>query len=71
MPYSEELRQIVEDLIRAAHLQARELERLVERIEQLTGHLGYEPEFGVVAGELTELLVRAKRLARPVTEFSP
>lgn len=64
----EPLRQIVEDLIRAQQLQAKELERLVGRIEQSVGHLGYTPEFGVVASEMSELLVRTKKLARPTVE---
>jgi hypothetical protein len=41
MPESESLRQIVEDLIAVLHLQARELEKLVERVEQVAGHLGH------------------------------
>jgi hypothetical protein len=55
---------IVEDLIRATHLLAKELERFTSRVEQSMGHLGYTPEFSVVASETAELLVRAKKLAR-------
>jgi hypothetical protein len=58
------LRPIVEDLIRATHLLAKELERLSERVEQSVGHLGYTPQFSVVASETTELLLRAKSLAQ-------
>ena len=66
----EPLRQIVEDLIRAEHLQAKGLEGLVARIEQSIGHLTHTPEFGVVASELSELLLRTKKLAQPTVEDS-
>jgi hypothetical protein len=61
----EGLRQIVEELIGALHQQARELERLVERVEQVAGHLGNAPEFGVIGSELAALHVRVKKLAAP------
>jgi len=57
------LRPIVEDLIRATHLMAKELERLVDLVEQSVSHLGYTPQFSVVASEMTELLARTKKLA--------
>jgi hypothetical protein len=50
-------------LIRATHLLAKELERLSDRVGQSVGHLGYTPEFSVVASETAELLVRVKKLA--------
>jgi hypothetical protein len=59
----EELRQVVEELTAAVHTQAKQLERLVERIEQSTGPLGLVPEFGIVAAETAALLVRLKKLA--------
>lgn len=58
---SEELRPIVEGLIRVVHQQAKELERFAERVEQVAGRLGYAPEFGVIAAELSELLVRIRK----------
>jgi hypothetical protein len=61
MPDCEELRAIVEDLIQAAHLQAKELERLVDHVQQVAGRLGYSHQFSVVASELSELLVRIKK----------
>jgi hypothetical protein len=61
------LRPIVVDLIQATHQLAKELERLASRVEQSIGHLGYTPEFSVVASETAELLVRAKTLAQPST----
>ena len=61
MPDCEELRAIVEDLIQVAHLQAKELERLVDHVQQVAGRLGYSHQFSVVASELSELLVRIKK----------
>jgi hypothetical protein len=50
-------------LIQAQHLQAKELERLVEHIEQETGHLGYQHQFSTVASSLTGLDLRLKELS--------
>ena len=61
MPDYEELRAIVEDLIQVAHLQAKELERLVDHVQQVAGRLGDSHQFSVVASELSELLVRIKK----------
>jgi hypothetical protein len=58
------LRPVVEDLIRATHLLAKELERFTDRVEQSVGHLGFTPQFSVVASETTELLARVRRFAR-------
>jgi hypothetical protein len=58
----EQLRQVVEDLIGVMHLQARELETLVERVEQVAGHLDYRHRLSVIASELSELHVRVKQL---------
>jgi hypothetical protein len=60
---SEAVRQIVEDLIGVVHRQSKELEKLVERVEQATGRLAYQHQFSVIASELSELLVRIKNLA--------
>jgi hypothetical protein len=59
----EQLRQIVEDTIEVMHLQAKELEKLVEHVEQVAGHLGYQHQFSVIASELSELHVRIKKLS--------
>ncbi len=64
----DELRQIVEELTEVIHSQAKYLERLVERIEQSTGHVNLAPEFAVVAAETAGLLVRLKKLALPATD---
>ena len=65
MAESEALHQIVEDLIGVMHLQARELGKLVERVEQVAGRLGYHNQFSVVASELSELHMRVKKLGGP------
>ncbi len=62
MPEKDELRAVVEDLIQVAHLQAKELEKLVDHVQQVAGRLGYSHQFSVVASELSELLVRVKKL---------
>jgi hypothetical protein len=62
----EPLRKVVEDLIEVMRLQTKELEKLVERVEQIAGHLAYQPQFSVVSSELSELRVRVQKLsARP------
>jgi hypothetical protein len=63
MTSNEELRQVVEDLIDVLHLQAKELEKLVDHVEQVAGRLGYQHQFSVVASELSALHVRIKKLA--------
>jgi gamma-glutamyl phosphate reductase len=59
----EQLRQILEDLVDVLHLQAKELEKLVERVEQVAGRLDPEPRFSTVVSELSELHLRVKKLA--------
>jgi hypothetical protein len=56
------LRPIVEALTRVSFQQARELERFAEHVEASAGHHGHAAEFGVLAGELSELLVRIRKL---------
>jgi hypothetical protein len=51
----ERLRKIVEDLISVMHLQAKELEDLVVRIEQVAGRLPGENRLSVIVSELSEL----------------
>jgi hypothetical protein len=57
----EELIRVVEDLIQVMHLQAKELEKLVTRVNQVT-RLDYENQLPLVASELSELHVRIKKL---------
>ncbi len=71
MSQLEPLRQAVEDLIEVMHLQARELEKLVAQVEQLTGRLSYEPQLSVVVSELSELHHRVKKLADGSGEAAP
>jgi hypothetical protein len=61
----EQLRKIVEDLIDVMHLQAKEMEKLVDHIEQATGHLGYQTQFSVIASELSELHIRIRKHGLP------
>jgi hypothetical protein len=61
----EPLREIVEDLIAALHVQAKELEKLVDHVERVAGHLGYRPQFSVIASELSELHLRIKKVSQP------
>ena len=58
----EPLRRVVEDLIEVMHVQTKDLEKLVQRVEQLAGRLDYENQLSVVASELSELHVRIKNL---------
>ncbi len=61
MASSDSLARIVADLIRVLQQQTRLLEETIARIEQTTGHLGTEAEFGVIASELAELAVRLRQ----------
>jgi hypothetical protein len=61
---------IIGELIEALHLQARELATLVEHVEQVAGHLGYQHQFSLIASELSELQVRLKKLGRPTKRAS-
>ncbi|HKI35926.1 MAG TPA: hypothetical protein VKA46_28985 [Gemmataceae bacterium] len=61
----EQLRKVVEDLVQVMHVQAKDLEKLVEHIEQGTGHLGYQHQFSVVASALSELHLRVQKLSGP------
>lgn len=53
---------IVEELIDVLHLQARELEKLISHIEQVTAHLPEASEISVVRSELSALHIRLKKL---------
>ena len=58
----EQLRKVVEDLVEAMHLQTKQLEILVERVEQVAGHLGFENRLSVIASELSEIHRRVQGL---------
>lgn len=58
----EPLRRVVEDLIDIMHVQTKDLEKLVLRVEQLAGRLDWQNQLSVVASELSELHVRIKKL---------
>jgi hypothetical protein len=62
MAQYEQLRQVVEDLVEVMHLQTKQLEQLVERVEQVAGHLGFESRLSVIASELSEIHRRVQRL---------
>jgi hypothetical protein len=64
----EQLRQVVEDLVEVMHLQTKQLEQLVERVEQVAGHLGFENRLSVIASELSEIHRRVQRLRAAPTD---
>ena len=63
MAKEESLREIVADLIAVLHLQAKELEKLVVQIEQVTDRLPGENRLSLVVSELSELKTRIQKLA--------
>jgi len=62
MVKEESLREIVADLIAVLHLQAKELEKLVVQIEQVTDRLPGENRLSLVVSELSELKTRIQKL---------
>ena len=62
MAEEESLRKIVADLIAVLHLQAKELEKLVVQIEQVTDRLPGENRLSLVVSELSELKTRIQKL---------
>ena len=62
MAKEESLREIVADLIAVLHLQAKELEKLVVQIEQVTDRLPGENRLSLVVSELSELKTRIQKL---------
>ncbi|MGB2610035.1 MAG: hypothetical protein WBC80_13750 [Isosphaeraceae bacterium] len=62
MAKEESLREIVADLIAVLHLQAKELEKLVVQIEQVTDRLPGENLLSLVVSELSELKTRIQKL---------
>lgn len=65
MEHQENLHKVVADLIDVMHLQAKELEKLVDHVQQVAGRLDYQHQFSLIASELSELHVRAQKLASP------
>jgi hypothetical protein len=57
----EELAAVVDELIEVLHLQARELERLIARVGQVTVRLPEESEIAVIRSALTGLHQRMKK----------
>ncbi len=55
MVSNERLAEIVESLIEVLHLEAKEIEKLVTRVEQVAGRLPGENQFSLVVSELSEL----------------
>jgi len=62
MAEEESLREIVADLIAVLHLQAKELEKLVVQIEQVTDRLPGENRLSLVVSELSVLKTRIQKL---------
>jgi hypothetical protein len=58
----EELAAVVDELIEVLHLQARELEKLIAHVEQVTVRLPEENELAVIRSALTGLHQRIKKL---------
>lgn len=58
----EQLAAVVEELVQVLQLQARELERLIAHVEQVTTRLPEANELSVVRSELAALHVRIKKL---------
>jgi hypothetical protein len=58
----EQLAAVVEELIGVLQVQARDLERLIAHVEQVTTRLPQASELSVVRSELAALHVRIKKL---------
>jgi hypothetical protein len=58
----EELATVVDELIQVLHLQAKELERLIAHVEQVTVSLPEESEMSVIRSSLSGLHLRIKQL---------
>ena len=71
MTKTEALQKIVDDLIEVMHLQARELEKLVTHIEQVTTRLPEAHRFSLVASELSALHQRIKHCGSAAAKSTP
>jgi hypothetical protein len=58
----EELAAVVDELVEVLHLQARELDKLIGHVEQVTVHLPEESEMSVIRSALSGLHLRLKKL---------
>jgi len=65
----EQLGEVLEELIDILHSQAKELEKLVVRVEQVTTRLPETNRIALAASELSALHLRIKKLreAQPTT----
>ena len=58
----EELAAVVDDLVEVLHLQARELEKLIAHVEQVTAHMREGNQLSVIRSTLSGLHVRIREL---------
>jgi len=58
----ERLAAIVDELVEVLHLQAKELEKLITHVEQVTVRLPEESEMSVIRSSLSGLHQRVKKL---------
>jgi hypothetical protein len=58
----EELAAVVDELVEVMHLQARQLEKLIAHVEQVTVHLPEGSEMSVICSSLSALHLRLKKL---------
>jgi hypothetical protein len=58
----EELAAVVDEVIEVLHLQARELEKLIAHVEQVTAHLPEASEMSVIRSSLSGLHLRLRKL---------
>jgi len=58
----EELAAVIDELVEVLHLQARELEKLIAHVEQVTAHLPEESEMSVIRSSFSGLHQRIKKL---------
>lgn len=59
---TEQLAVVVDELIEILYLQARELEKLITHVEQVTAHVPEESEISVIRSSLTGLHLRLRKL---------
>jgi hypothetical protein len=58
----EQLRTVVEDLIKVVQLQAKETEKLGTHVAKVTTHVTRDSQMHLVVSELSELLNRVRKL---------
>lgn len=66
----EALATIIEDLIVALQVQARQLEKLITEVEQVTVHMPEKREMAVIQSSLSELHLRIKKLQTEATTIA-